>query len=54
MEVTPAPEAEVVEEEPLPPVIPWETPTPVEVEVTPTPVVEVTPMVEETPASSGE
>ncbi|MBS2035691.1 PBP1A family penicillin-binding protein [bacterium] len=53
LEVTPAPEPEVVEEEPLPPVIPWETPTPVEVEVTPTPVPssEETPVMEETPSS---
>ncbi|MFN8609504.1 MAG: PBP1A family penicillin-binding protein [Vulcanimicrobiota bacterium] len=54
-EVTPAPEPEVVEEEPLPPVIPWESPTPVEVEVevtpTPVPTPEETPAAEETPAT---
>ncbi|MCW5865954.1 MAG: PBP1A family penicillin-binding protein [Candidatus Eremiobacteraeota bacterium] len=47
-EVTPAPEPEVVEEEPLPPVIPWESPEPAptaeEPEApTPSPLVEGTP-----------
>ena len=57
VEVTPAPEPEVVEEEPLPPVIPWETatpePAPPVVEPAPAPSVEPvetpTPVLEEPP-----